>query len=267
MKKSSSKKVIIIIGVIIAVLAAAGITVGVLAANGVFDGEEELNCAEDEEKWCVPLPDRHDCSCRKIHNNDSKVDENGNIIVEHYTLKPIIYFYPEKEIDLKITVGFPEKLTTVYPEYEDGWEITAYPNGDLIDKASGTKLYALYWEGKEFTEKRQRDTGFVVKGEDTAAFLEEKLEILGLNYREREEFIVFWLPKLEKNDYNYIYFASAEEIEAEMPLELSVQPDTLIRVRMIYEKLDEPIEIEEQTLEPAPERTGFTVVEWGGVEY
>lgn len=30
---------------------------------------------------------------------------------------------------------------------------------------------------------------------------EEKLEILGLNYKETEEFIVYWLPKLEQNEY------------------------------------------------------------------
>ena len=34
--------------------------------------------------------------------------------------------------------------------------------------------------------------------------LEEKLAILGLTERESEEFIVYWLPKLEKNKYNYI---------------------------------------------------------------
>ena len=52
--------------------------------------------------------------------------------------------------------------------------------------------------------------GFIVKGEDTAKFLEEKLEILGLNEREAEEFIIYWLPKLEANKYNYIRFASVE---------------------------------------------------------
>ena len=51
-----------------------------------------------------------------------------------------------------------------------------------------------------------------------------------------------------------------------MPLEFSIQPDTIIRVRMIFKGLDEYKNIEEQMLEPAPEREGFTVVEWGGTE-
>ena len=50
-----------------------------------------------------------------------------------------------------------------------------------------------------------------------------------------------------------------------MPLEISPQPDSVIRVLMLYKPLDSPIAVREQTL-TTPERTGFTVVEWGGAE-
>ena len=56
-----------------------------------------------------------------------------------------------------------------------------------------------------------------------------------------------------------------EEINANMPLNFSVEPDTLIRVLMTYKGLDKPIDIKEQTLEKV-ERKGFVVVEWGGTE-
>ena len=107
--------------------------------------------------------------------------------------------------------------------------------------------------------------GFVVEGKDTIKFLEEKLETLGLTDIEAEEFIVYWLPKLQENKYNYIRFATIEEINNYMPLEFSVEPDTLIRVLMQYKPLDEYIEVKEQEL-VTPERNGFTVVEWGGTE-
>ena len=107
--------------------------------------------------------------------------------------------------------------------------------------------------------------GFIVKGEDTIKFLEEKLEILGLNERETEEFIIYWLPKMQNNEYNYIRFATAEEINEYMLLEFSVQPDSIIRVLMQYKAIDEYIEIPEQQLE-TPTREGFVVVEWGGSE-
>ena len=49
-----------------------------------------------------------------------------------------------------------------------------------------------------------------------------------------------------------------------VPLQCQPQPDTLIRVYMLSEGLDEAVMMELQTLMPAPIRTGLTVVEWGG---
>ena len=247
--KNSKKKLWIIIGIIAGIIVAVCIVVGVLAAN---DTSDDNSCPVGEYRVCGPLDNGESaCGC----DSDPYV-----------SLKPIIYLYPENELDVTVRLGAPEKITASYPKYINGWNVTAYPNGDLVDKSSGDKLYSLYWEGKRDTSKLNLATGFVVKGEDSAEFLEEKLETLGLNYKEKEEFIVYWLPKLEANKYNYIYFATAEEIASDMPLEFSVQPDTLIRVSMVFEGLDEYIEIEEQALTPAPERSGFTVVEWGGTD-
>ena len=179
--------------------------------------------------------------------------------------KPIIYLYPETKTDLTIKLGQPEKLTTVYPKYNDGWRITAWPDGKLKDQNSGRELYSLYWEGKNDELDISMDSGFVVKGEDAAEFLEEKLTYLGLNYREAEEFIVYWLPKMKENPYNFIYFMTEDEIEREMPTSISEKPDTMIRVRMVFKTLDEFVEIPEEELIKAPEREGFTLVEWGGI--
>ena len=182
-------------------------------------------------------------------------------------LKPIIYFYPESEISLNVKLDNPENLTTTYPKYAaDGWSVTASPNGDLVDDKTGRKLYALYWEGQTTNLNIDRNVGFIVRGEDSAEFLEEKLAILGLNYKESEEFITYWLPKMEQNRYNYVYFQTLEEIDEDMPIILSIEPDTIIRVRMVFEGIDEYREITEQLLTTAPAREGFTIVEWGGIE-
>ena len=113
--------------------------------------------------------------------------------------------------------------------------------------------------------KSEIEKGFCVKREDTVKFLEEKLKILGLTDREADEFIIYWLPKLEKNKYNLIKFESMEEINENMPLEISPKPDTVIRVLMVYKPINKYVDIKEQTLN-TPERKGFTVVEWGGTE-
>ena len=184
--------------------------------------------------------------------------------INEYSAKPIIYLYPKETTELTVKLGKPENITCSYPKYVDGWNVIANIDGSLIDKDTGRELYSLYWEGIN-SEQFRLDEGFVVKGSETIEFLEEKLAILGLNEREAEEFIVYWLPILEKNEYNYIRFATIDEINKNMPLEFSVKPDTIIRVLMQYKALDNYIEVKEQKLE-TPERTGFVAVEWGGTE-
>lgn len=179
--------------------------------------------------------------------------------------KPIIYLYPTEEAEVTVKVGNPEKFTHTYPKYGNGWRVLAKPNGDLTDLKTGRHLYALYWEGQNTTIQEAKD-GFVVKGSDTISFLEEKLAQLGLNEREADEFIIYWLPKLEGNPYNLIRFESIAQQNENMPLDIMPKPDTLIRVLMEYKTLDKKIDLPEQILPPAPARTGFTVVEWGGTE-
>ena len=181
-----------------------------------------------------------------------------------YCDKPIIYLYPEKTTEISVKLGKTENITCSYPDYKNGWNVIANTDGTLIDTNTGRKLYSLYWEGIQ-SEPINLEEGFVVKGTETIKFLEEKLAILGLNEIEAEEFIIYWLPKLQENEYNYIRFATMDEINKNMPLEFSVEPDTIIRVLMQYKALDNYIEVNEQKLE-TPERTGFVAVEWGGTE-
>ncbi len=180
--------------------------------------------------------------------------------------KPIIYLYPEQNTQVSVVAGKPEHFIHTYPHYTDGWKVLAEPNGDLTDLRTGRHLYALYWEGQKTEKKEHPKDGFIVKGKDIIAFLEEKLALLGLNEREADEFIIYWLPKLEENEYNFIHFQTLEEQNANQPLNITPKPNTLIRVMMEYDDLDSPIDITEQKLPPLPKRTGFTVVEWGGTE-
>ena len=103
-----------------------------------------------------------------------------------------------------------------------------------------------------------------MKGEDTAAFLEDALDKLGLTRREANEFIVCWLPLMEQNPYNIISFQTDIYTDAAQ-LEVNPAPDSLIRVFMAWQSSETAVDLREQEL-TAPERTGFTVVEWGGTE-
>ena len=175
--------------------------------------------------------------------------------------KPLLYLYPEKEMNIKVILGYEELLTSTYPKYNNEWNVLAKPNGDLIDENNRT-YYGLYWEGISKSKTIFND-GFVVEKDNIETFLEEKLKILGLNERESNEFIIYWLPKLQENEYNLIKFESIENINNDMPLYISPEPDTVIRVLMKYIPLDYKIQIPEQKLQKV-ERSGFSVIEWGG---
>ena len=60
-------------------------------------------------------------------------------------------------------------------------------------------------------------------------------------------------------------FETIDEINKNMPLEITPTPDTLIRVMMEFKGINSYKELPEQQLE-AVERKGFVVVEWGGTE-
>ena len=176
--------------------------------------------------------------------------------------KPVIYLYPEETTDVSVKLDFAGKLTCTYPSYQDGWTVMAQPDGTLTD-ADGKVYNYLYWEGRD-DSAYDMSKGFCVKGSETAAFLEEALAKLGLTRREANEFIVYWLPLMEENAYNVISFQK-EAYTDRAGLQISPEPDTVIRVFMAWYGSKKPVEIPAQEL-TAPERTGFTVVEWGGSE-
>lgn len=174
--------------------------------------------------------------------------------------KPVIYLYPKKETNVNVEVSFNGDFTFTYPEYNDGWTVTAKPDGKLV---SGTTEYPyLFWEGKVMNYLPKFDEGFLVSKKETVSFLEEKLEILGLNEKERADFITFWAPKLTKNDYNIIKF-DTEEYVSKVSLNIEPQPDSVIRVFMVYKVANGNENIKEQELNRV-QRKGFVAVEWGG---
>ncbi len=175
--------------------------------------------------------------------------------------KPVIYLYPQEPTAVSVRLDINGELTCTYPAYQDDWQVIAYPDGTLTD---GTQTYNyLYWEGTQSVDY-DLSQGYCIKGEDTATFLEWALAKLGLTRREANEFIVYWLPQMQDNPYNIITFQT-DGYTDNAALTVDPAPDTLIRVFMAWQASDRPIQIQEPLL-IAPERTGFTVVEWGGTE-
>jgi hypothetical protein len=85
---------------------------------------------------------------------------------------------------------------------------------------------------------------------------------MGLIPREYNDFITYWAPEMSRNEYNLITF-STEQYEDIAPLDITPEPDSVLRVHMVYKPIDAPINVKPQQLEPF-ERIGFVAVEWGG---
>ncbi len=182
---------------------------------------------------------------------------SGNAVM----YKPVIYLYPEEETDVTVKLDYAGVLTCTYPAYKDGWTVRARPDGSLTDLETGLEYSYLFWEGETEVDY-DLSRGYVVKGEDTAAFLQQTLAEMGLEPKEYNEFIVYWLPQMQGNPYNLITFQQ-EAYTNSAVLNVAPEPDSLLRIFMVYKALDKPIEIEQPDIIPF-NRQGFTVIEWGG---
>lgn len=184
------------------------------------------------------------------------------------TAKPVIYLYPEQETKVNVQLTFNGTLISTYPTLPpEGWTVTAQPDGTLTDEEGRSYRY-LFWEGVADVDWKQ-DSGFLVKAEDAREFLEQSLTQLGLNELEQNDFITYWLPKLEKNGESFVTFA-AEQYTDNAILTVTPKPDSVLRVQMLISKVDDSNraafqKLPEQEL-PRFEREGFVLVEWGGTD-
>lgn len=179
--------------------------------------------------------------------------------------KPVIYLYPRETTNVSVQIK-PDSLSFTEPFYHDGWQVEAHPNGQLINLSDRKAYPYLYWEGQGKIYS-QPQAGWVVKSANLKSFLSGKLKALGLKQNEIADFLDFWLQRmeLENKPYYFITFMGNQTMDAIAPLTVVPHPDTVIRILMDYTPLDTPII--PKTFPPihTPRRTGFTVVEWGGV--
>lgn len=176
--------------------------------------------------------------------------------------KPVIYLYPEKTTDISVKVYPNNGLTITEPSYKNGWLVKAEPNGTLYNYDDNKNYPYLFWEGHGLNYEMP-ENGFVITKDNVEKFLVEKLKEQGLKKHEYDEFIDFWLPKMQEDDYYFITFMEQSKFDKLAPLDINPKPDTIIRVFMDYKGLDEYTKVSPQYFK-TPTRDGFTVVEWGG---
>jgi hypothetical protein len=179
--------------------------------------------------------------------------------------KPVIYLYPKQATEITVSVELTgAEMTAEYPKTVNGkWKVLATPRGNLTDLSTGRKYSYLFWEAEKAGGfQLNLDQAQCVKQSDICEYLEKSLKVLGLNPKEANDFMVYWLPVLERNPYSIIEWKT-NEYEDMAKLCVSPKPDTVIRVFMVFQKSQTMVNTGVRQLQKAT-RKGFSVVEWGG---
>lgn len=190
---------------------------------------------------------------------------NNNEFLPPAACEPIIYLYPQTE--QKITLNFDKivNITDSTPEYRNGWDVIADPTGKIFNPSEKRIYPYLFWEGWSLIFPIQ-DKGFVIKGKEALTFFEGILPLLGLNPNETQDFIAAWIPQFSSSPYYFVTFLDQEAINKIAPIHITPTPDVVIRILMDIKPLDWPISVQSLIIPKAPQRYGFTVVEWGGLK-
>lgn len=180
--------------------------------------------------------------------------------------KPAIYLYPTEKTTVSVAVNPKGYLTYTDPQYSfGGWRVTAFPDGKILE--GSREFEYLYYESKIRDEVIKKPTrGYVVSSKDLPRLYSELLPKLGLNAKQTSDFKEYWERSLPQAPYYFVGVMPQEDIELIEPLTITPKPDTMIRVRLYFEVLDQSKTVEEPELKSLPAgRQGFTVVEWGGM--
>lgn len=174
--------------------------------------------------------------------------------------KPAIYIYPEENdrFQVKLSLKNGTKITESTPEYKSGWDASVEKSG----KIDGKYDYLFY----EASIKKIPDIpcGYCISQGNLKNELDELLMEIGLNEQETDEFLDYWLNRLQDYKYYKIFPVVNRQLEDYVELEITPPAKTSLRVWFFFQGCDKPEEL------PSPHidkfvREGTTVIEWGGV--
>lgn len=175
--------------------------------------------------------------------------------------KPVIYLYPKTTTTVSVQVG--ANITKSDPLYNSGWNVVANPNGELTTQ-DGKKYSSLFWEGLGHGQYPDVNAGFIVAQKDIKETLWGQTHQLGLNDREAQDFLDFWLPKMPTTPFVKLTWFGTKQMDELAPLVVTPAPDTTIRLFLDFSGLQNKEVVAPQVLS-APVRNGFTLIEWGGL--
>ncbi len=177
--------------------------------------------------------------------------------------KPNIYIYGADGQTVRVIMQTPGLIVKSIPEYEteSGWEVTAESDGRL-KTADGETYDFLFYESMTERTLFETEEGFLVTAQERTEQWSDILSAYGFTEQEIRDFVEFWDAKLEKEDY-VMYPQYTESVDAAMPVEILPAPEHMTRMWFVFEAYDGQAY---ETPEITPfDRSGYTVVEWGGM--
>lgn len=172
--------------------------------------------------------------------------------------KPAIYLYPTQKSSITVSLRVNGTITKTIPPYNDGWNIVANPDGKL----AGDYDY-LFYEADLKTVSLPNEGWIVAYGELNRWF-DLHLVQLGLNTKEKQQFIEYWMNELPSAPYYKIQLLDEPFLSNNMALAITPKPDALLRLNFYFTPLQQAASIKEPRIKPFI-RKGFTAVEWGGI--
>jgi len=230
---------------------------------------------DPNEHWSGNTPDsfngKTDSGFAQIGTTNRPLPDTNKLAIP--VLKPNIYLYPSITQIVEVSFANPEKLTITIPKYSKGWTVTATPDGKIFNKLPDNtektrrvvdKYDYLFYEANVEEKYFQTSAAWKLPVKGRTDALENILDLYGFNEKEKADFIAFWSEKLDSNKKYLIYPQETALINRAMPIKIGSTPDSLYRIWFYFiSGEDEPILIPHNV--ERIKRTGFTVVEWGGM--
>jgi hypothetical protein len=185
-------------------------------------------------------------------------DENNDST--NVVRKPNIYLYPENETDLNVFISFPlgGEIITSLPAYNDGWSVHVDTSGMI----NGEYDY-LFYESIQ-PDIWQDNDGWIVEKKDLHNFFSANLSGYGFRGREIDDFMKYWIPRLNDHEYYLIYPQVQSIIDQVVMLNTSVRPDNVLRLFYVIKGTEvDNYNVTAPEINSSFKREGFFITEWG----
>lgn len=173
--------------------------------------------------------------------------------------KPNIYIYPNEQIDLVLKLNFPMggQVVSSIPEYGSGWNVKVDTSGLINNTYS-----FLYYESTQ-PDVWQRNIGWTIHTESLELFFRQNMTDYGFKGQEIDDFIEYWIPRLNEFPQYSIYPQTKSTIDHVIQLDFSKQPENILRLFYVIEgqnQLQNTLTVPKIN---SFKREGYFVTEWG----